>query len=586
MDRPPLVRPPGAGPADPHQVHLTLASGGGVWVSWATGDGSVGGGDRPPPRLASVVQFGQSAAGLGRTARGASETYTQAFPGGESYTSPRLHHVHLSAADLEASGKEGAAARAVFYRVGDPGPGGAWSPVRAFTPPPRAGLGAYPVRLAVLGDLGQTHNSSTTLDHLTAAARGEPAAGAAVGGAGGGGVAAASTTTTTAAPTPPPAQAVFYLGDMTYADDYNPDGTLRAWPAPPLPYTPSYGPKWDAWGRFTEGLFSAVPAVTTAGNHEIETDAAGRSFQAWRARYKSGPGKGPAALASTAPLYGSVDVGPVHIISLNTYAPWDPASAQRAWLEADLRGVDRSATPWVFVLMHAPWYSSYASHYRELECMRLELEGVLAAGSVDAVFSGHVHAYERTSRVLDGVPQPDVGGCAPRYVVAGDGGNLERLYTVFTSGPGPAACPPAAAADECGQAEAAAAAADPANNPPFCDATQPRWSMLRQPAYGFGMLDVLSPTRARWSWYANVDGRVRLADSAEWSRDEACLSAAGRAAADARAGARGTAPNAAERADAADAAPPPAAGYAPPPPAELPSQLAAAARAGVAPPPP
>ena len=343
-----------------------------------------------------------------------------------------------------------------------------------------------------------------------------------------------------------------------------------------MDYTPSFGPKWDTWGRFTEPLFSSIPLAATAGNHEIEADAGGRTFQAWRARYKSGDKRGDAA-----PLYTSFDLGPLHVVSLNTYADWNARSPQRAWLEADLEAVDRAATPWVVALMHAPWYSTYASHYREVECMRLELESVLAKGAVDAVFSGHVHAYERTNRVLDRAAQPDASGCAPRFVVAGDGGNLERLYTVFTSGPGPALCPDPAGADACGQDEAAAAAKDP-NAAPFCDATQPRWSALRPPAYGFGVLDILSPTRARWSWFSNLDGKVELADTVEWGRSEACLTAAGRAAAAARGGAAPV-PSAEEKAAADKAKPPPTAGFDPAdlPPAELPSE--AAAGAGAAP---
>ena len=585
LDRPPLARPAGAGPADPHQIHLSLASGsggGGVWVSWATGDGSVGSGRAAPPRppspppkkLASVVQFGPAPDRLDRTATGASEAYTQAYPGGRDYTSPRLHHVHLSAEQLKGGGPT------IFYRVGDPAPGGAWSRVISFTPPSAGGVGTYPLRLGVLGDLGQTHNSSTTLAHLTAVAL-DDGAGTGALPAASGGVKAASAASLAS----PAASAVLYLGDMSYADDWNPDGSLRTWPAPPIDYTPAFGPKWDAWGRFTEPLFSAIPLISTAGNHEVETDADGRTFQAWRARYKSGDGrKTGGGLEATAPLYASFDLGPLHVISLNTYAEWSARSQQRAWLEEDLKAVNRSATPWVVALMHAPWYSSYASHYREVECMRLELEGLLEAGGVDAVFSGHVHAYERTTRVLDRVPQPDAAGCAPRYVVAGDGGNLERLYTVFTSGPGPALCPDPAGSDECGRDQAAAAAAEP-TAPPFCDASQPPWSALRQPAYGFGTLDILSPTRAVWSWYSNLDGKLERADVAEWGgRSEACATPAGRA--DAAGPSAGPVPSAKEVADAARAKASPAAGFAPPPPAELPSQLAAAAAAGVAPPPP
>ena len=33
-------------------------------------------------------------------------------------------------------------------------------------------------------------------------------------------------------------------------------------------------------------------------------------------------------------------------------------SLQHAWLRRDLAAIDRAATPWVIVMMHAPWYNS------------------------------------------------------------------------------------------------------------------------------------------------------------------------------------------------------------------------------------
>jgi hypothetical protein len=52
------------------------------------------------------------------------------------------------------------------------------------------------------------------------------------------------------------------------------------------------------------------------------------------------------------------------------------------------------------VLFHSPWYSSNEYHYMEGEPMRVQFEAWLVAAKVDIVFSGHVHAYERTVREL------------------------------------------------------------------------------------------------------------------------------------------------------------------------------------------
>jgi acid phosphatase type 7 len=58
--------------------------------------------------------------------------------------------------------------------------------------------------------------------------------------------------------------------------------------------------------------------------------------------------------------------------------------------------VNRSETPWLIVLMHAPWYNSYNYHYMEGETMRVMYEPWFVKYKVDLVFAGHVHAYERT----------------------------------------------------------------------------------------------------------------------------------------------------------------------------------------------
>lgn len=66
------------------------------------------------------------------------------------------------------------------------------------------------------------------------------------------------------------------------------------------------------------------------------------------------------------------------------------SGAQFSWLKQDLQNIDRSVTPWLVAAMHPPWYNSYASHYQEFECMRLEMEEILYQYRVDIVFNGHV----------------------------------------------------------------------------------------------------------------------------------------------------------------------------------------------------
>ena len=64
------------------------------------------------------------------------------------------------------------------------------------------------------------------------------------------------------------------------------------------------------------------------------------------------------------------------MVALCSYAGTSQTSLQHAWLQADLRSIDRSKTPWVIVVMHVPWYNSNSGHRAEGEVMRLDMEQV------------------------------------------------------------------------------------------------------------------------------------------------------------------------------------------------------------------
>lgn len=65
-------------------------------------------------------------------------------------------------------------------------------------------------------------------------------------------------------------------------------------------------------------------------------------------------------------------------------------------LQADLAKVDREKTPWLLVLLHAPWYNSNWAHQGEGYGMMAAMEPLLYAAGVDILLAGHVHAYERS----------------------------------------------------------------------------------------------------------------------------------------------------------------------------------------------
>ena len=97
------------------------------------------------------------------------------------------------------------------------------------------------------------------------------------------------------------------------------------------------------------------------------------------------------------------------------------------------------------------------------------------------------------------------------------------LYTTFVDGyglNGPAkarACPKPATGDACARASASA---DPGG---YCPAEQPAWSAFREPSFGHGVMEIMSPTQARWTWHRNQDGVKTAADDVVIERDPACV---------------------------------------------------------------
>nr|GLL23633.1 purple acid phosphatase 2-like [Ipomoea trifida] len=189
-------------------------------------------------------------------------------------------------------------------------------------------------------------------------------------------------------------------------------------------YTNHDNVRWDTWGRFVERSTAYQPWIWTAGNHEID---------------------------------------------------FDP--------DLELQKVNRNETPWLIVLMHAPWYNSYDYHYMEGETMRVMYEEWFVDNKVDIVFAGHVHAYERSERisnvaynVVNGKCTPVRNQSAPIYITIGDGGNHEGLATIMTE-------------------------------------PQPQYSAFREASFGHATLEIKNRTHAYYSWHRNQDGYAVEADS-------------------------------------------------------------------------
>lgn len=276
-----------------------------------------------------------------------------------------------------------------------------------------------PIKFVVIGDLGQTGWTESALQHISKANY----------------------------------DMLLLPGDLSYADYWQ--------------------TKWDSFGRLVEPLASQRPWMVTQGNHEVEKLPIVHKtpFTSYNARWhmpfeESG---------SPSNLYYSYDVASeVHVIMLGSYTDFSQGSSQYNWLEGDLKKIDRKKTPWVIVLIHAPWYNTNKAHQGEFESvgMRKAMEQLLYDARVDIVFAGHVHAYERFARVYDG----NANKCGPVHITIGDGGNHEGLATEFT---------------------------DP----------KPEISMFREASFGHGKLEVANSTHAQWTWHRNEDNISVVADS-------------------------------------------------------------------------
>lgn len=302
------------------------------------------------------------------------------------------------------------------------------------------------VRIAVVGDLGQTHHAISTMNEVNIMRK---------------------ETDTILDGKDLPSSFLMIVGDLSYAD--------------------GNGTRWDTWGTKMAPFLSSIPLVAFPGNHEIEIDSeSSETFMHFRSRFKMPETEPEYTRPGTVfndsaydfnftyehgSSYYSFNTGPVHVVCLNTYTHTEHGSEQYSWLESDLISLDRRKVPWVLVFAHGPWYNSNLLHQNEVATltMRENMEPLLHRHRVAGFWAGHVHAYERTHPAWQG-QRDDDEGCV--FVTIGDGGNREGLYDRWKT-----------------------------------DDSMPEWVAFRNGShYGRGDLVVLNKTHLRWQWWPNGFG--------------------------------------------------------------------------------
>lgn len=195
--------------------------------------------------------------------------------------------------------------------------------------------------------------------------------------------------------------------------------------------------QWNSWFEATSGTFKVetmlarAPFMPVNGNHENLAINYPAQFAM--------PQHAENGEKADGEEYYSFDYGNAHFIALND-TPESGAlagSTQVEWLKSDLEGVDRSKTPWIFVMHHRSTYSC-GNHGSDLD-LRKAWQPIFDQHQVDVVLSGHDHMYERskpirglsgsTGKIAAAGPKgTPVKGSGTLYLVTGGAG--APLYDV------------------------------------------------------------------------------------------------------------------------------------------------------------
>ncbi|GMH28730.1 hypothetical protein Nepgr_030573 [Nepenthes gracilis] len=230
-----LFIPPTADSSAPEQVHVSVSGIDNMRISWITKDS-----------VPAIVEYGTSSRAYNSSANGTSSSYSFFL-----YKSGHINDVVIGPLKPNT---------VYYYRCGSDHS----SPEFSLKTPPAQ----FPIKLVVIGDLGQTGWTSSTLQHVAESRY----------------------------------DMLLLPGDLSYADFWQ--------------------PRWDSYGRLVEPLASQRPWMVTIGNHEVESVPVIHKpapFTAYNARWRMPFEES----GSTSNLYYSFDVAGVHVIMLGSYIEFD-----------------------------------------------------------------------------------------------------------------------------------------------------------------------------------------------------------------------------------------------------------------------
>ena len=361
----------------------------------------------------SIVEWGTEKHKLSSRVQGSVVTYTKAGWVGS---------IHRAAMTGLVAGTK------YYYRVGDSDSdswSGQWSETYSFTTleqnPTR------PLKLAVIADMAYDNMSDDTVKQLAALAEAGRLDG------------------------------VIHSGDISYADGFQ--------------------PHFDTFMNKVQDIAARVPYMVAPGNHEF-----GWNFAAYKKRFfmPGSEGLDASTPSSHDNMYFPWTIPHVQFVALSSETEIDTGNFNKEnveFLQSTLAAVDRAATPWVIMHCHRPLYCTQNSECgKDATHLKNQIEDILQKNHVDMVFSGHVHAYQRSNPVYKNVVTPG----APVYFMQGGSGNREGNAGPYSP-----------------------------NQPPFVANSQN--------AIGYGMLTVAADgSSLGWEYFASADNA--LLDSATYKK--------------------------------------------------------------------
>jgi acid phosphatase type 7 len=176
---------------------------------------------------------------------------------------------------------------------------------------------------------------------------------------------------------------------------------------------------WSEWFDDMQDLISSIPLMPVMGNHDnycMQMHGLCRKMYEQFALPDNG-------IPQKKEYWYSIDVAGTHFTMLNSEreAGLGPNTPQYRWLQDDL---EKSAgSRWLFAFMHKPPFSMGA--HGDDESVKKYWVPIFDRYSVDAVFSGHEHLYERTRPLMGGHPSEK----GTVYIVSGSSGSV--LYPLI-----------------------------------------------------------------------------------------------------------------------------------------------------------